>query len=69
MNIKKFLPPEEEPKNAAYHFKDSVMEHVENSNLFNTYLKNNVFKKEFTGTLWAEGPCYIPQRWRLVGEC
>ena len=45
MNIKKFLPPEEEPKNAAYHFKDSVMEHVENSNLFNTYLKNNVFKK------------------------
>ena len=48
------------------HFKDSVMEHVENSNLFNTYIKKNSFKKEFTGTLWAEGPCYIPHKKILV---
>ena len=39
MNAKKFLPPLEEPKNAAYNFKNAVMETVENSNLFNTYIK------------------------------
>ena len=27
----------------VYKFKDFVMEHVENSDLFNSYLKNNEF--------------------------
>ena len=38
MNIKKFLPPEEEPKNAAYHFKNTIMEPVENLDLFNNFI-------------------------------
>ena len=58
MNTKKFLPPLEEPKNAAYNFKNTVMETVENSDLFNTYIKYHKFKQEFSGTLWAEGPLF-----------
>ena len=66
MNIKKFLPPEEEPKNAAYHFKNTIMEPVENLDLFNNFILNHNFKQEFSGTLWAEGPCYIPHKEMLV---
>ena len=67
MNIeKKFLQPEDEPRNAAYHYKNAIMEPVENSKIFNSYIKNINFKKEFTGTLWAEGPCYIPNKDFLV---
>ena len=50
----------------VYKYKDSVMDHVENTILFNSYLKNNDFKQIFNGTLWAEGPCYIPHKDTLV---
>ncbi|PPR49701.1 MAG: Gluconolactonase [Alphaproteobacteria bacterium MarineAlpha5_Bin5] len=66
MNTYKFLPPDQEPKNAAFRYKNVKMEPVENSNLFNSYIKKNIFKKEFTGTLWGEGPCYINQKDILV---
>ena len=46
----------------VYKFKDAIMEPVENSILFNSYLKKNIFEKIFEGTLWAEGPCYIPNK-------
>ena len=50
----------------VYKYKDSVMEHVENTDLFNSYIKTNEFTKVFQGTLWAEGPCYIPHNDMLV---
>ena len=50
----------------VYKYKDSVMEHVENSDLFNSYLKTNIFTQLYDGTLWAEGPCYIPHKDMLV---
>ena len=65
MNKKLYLP-EDDPKNAAYHFKNSIMDNVENTKLFKGYIKNNNFKQVFTGTLWAEGPCYIPHKEALI---
>ena len=66
MNNKNFLPPEQEPNNAAYNFKDMEMDPVENTALFNSYIKNNKFTREFSETLWAEGPSYIPHKKMLV---
>ena len=50
----------------VYKYKDSVMEDVENTDLFNSYLKTSDFKQAYNGTLWAEGPCYIPHNDMLV---
>ena len=50
----------------VYRFKDSVMEHVENTNIFNSYIKLDRFKQIYDKTLWAEGPCYIPRKDMLV---
>jgi gluconolactonase len=60
MNKKKDFSP------TVYKFKDAVMEQVENTNLFKSYIKTNEFKQLFNGTLWAEGPCYIPHKDMLV---
>ena len=60
MNNKKDFSP------TVYKFKDAVMEEVENTDLFNSYLKTTDFKQLFNGTLWAEGPCYIPHKDMLV---
>ena len=60
MKIKKDFSP------TVYKFKDSVMENVENTDLFNSYIKKNEFIQLFSGTLWAEGPCYIPHKDMLV---
>tara|TARA_Y100001970_G_scaffold69243_1_gene88325 strand:- start:3600 stop:4532 length:933 start_codon:yes stop_codon:yes gene_type:complete len=60
MNNKKDFSP------TVYKFKNSKMEDVENTNLFNSYLKKNSFDLIFQGTLWAEGPCYIPKKNMLV---
>ena len=32
---------------------------IENTELFNQYIKKSKVRKIFTGTLWAEGPAYI----------
>ena len=61
MNKMTFLP-EDDPKNASYNFKNLLMDNVENTELFKSYIKNKDFKQQFTGTLWAEGPCYIPHK-------
>ena len=50
----------------VYKYKNSVMDVVENSNLFNSYIKNSNFKQLYDDTLWAEGPCYIPHRDMLI---
>ena len=50
----------------VYKFKNSTMEHVENNNVFNSYIKTDRFKQIYDKTLWAEGPCYIPHKDMLV---
>ena len=60
MNKKKDFSP------TVYKYKDAVMEQVENTDLFNSYIKTTEFKQLFNGTLWAEGPCYIPHKDMLV---
>ena len=50
----------------VYEFKNVQMEEVPNTNLFNSFLKTTKFEQVFNGTLWAEGPCYIPHRDMLV---
>ena len=51
---------------SVYRLRDVEMESVENTNLFETYIKTKEFKKIYNGTLWAEGPCYIPHKDILV---
>ena len=60
MNNKKDFSP------TVYKFKDAVMEQVENTDLFKSYIKTTEFKQLFNDTLWAEGPCYIPHKDMLV---
>ena len=50
----------------VYKFKDSVMEPVEDSTLFKSFIKKKNFKQIYNGTLWAEGPCYVPHKDMLV---
>ena len=50
----------------VYKYKDAVMENVVNTDLFNSYLKKNELNQVFHGTLWGEGPCYIPHNDMLV---
>ena len=50
----------------VYEFKNVQMEEVPNTNLFNSFLKTLKFEQVFNGTLWAEGPCYIPHKDMLV---
>ena len=60
MKIKKDFMP------MVYHFKNIQMDEVENTSIFKSYLKEKDFKKIYNGTLWAEGPCYIPHKEMLV---
>ena len=50
----------------VYEFKNVLMEEVPNTNLFNSFLKTKNFEQVFNGTLWAEGPCYIPHKLSLI---
>ena len=58
-NQKDFMP-------IVYEFMNVEMDKVQNTNLFNSYLKTNRVEKVYTGTLWGEGPCYIPHKDMLV---
>jgi len=58
-NQKDFMP-------IVYEFMNVDMDKVQNTNLFNSYLKTNKVEKVYTGTLWGEGPCYIPHKDMLV---
>ena len=50
----------------VYEFMNVEMDTVQNTNLFNSYLKTNNVERVYTGTLWAEGPCYIPHKDMLI---
>ena len=60
MNKKNLPSAEHDPRNPSYSFKNLENSDIDNSNLFNKYLGNNKLNKIYTGTLWAEGPAYIP---------
>ena len=53
----------------VYEFQNVQMEKIPNTDLFNSFLKTTKFDQVFNGTLWAEGPCYIPHRDMLVWSC
>ncbi len=66
MNKRNLPPANEDPRNPSYMFKNMENETVENSFIFKTYIGDNKLNKIFTGTLWAEGPAYIPHLDTLV---
>ncbi len=66
MSKKKLLPAELDKRNPSYFYKDIQNDYFENTSEFNKYLKDQNFKKVFTGMLWGEGPAYIPHLDTLV---
>ena len=65
MNINT-ISPEDDPRNPSYNYKNIIMDPVENTDLFNSYIKSNSLKQDFKGMIWGEGPCYIPHKKMLV---
>ncbi len=66
MNKSKLISADQDPRNPSYKFKDMENEEVENSNKFNEYVNKNKVIKIFSGTLWAEGPAFIPHLNTLI---
>ncbi len=66
MSNKNLLPANEDNRNPSYHYVNIENENVENQNQFKQYLKTDKINKIYTGTLWAEGPAYIPRLKMLV---
>ena len=66
MNKKELLPADKDPRNPSFSFKNMQNENVQNSKLFNEYVKNNSVEQVFSGSLWAEGPAFIPHLNTLV---
>ncbi len=66
MSDKKLLPADLDPRNPSFAYKNKYNEHVENTDKFNSYVKTSRIKKVFSGTLWGEGPAYIPHLDTLV---
>ena len=57
---KNLLPADQDPRNPSFHYKNIQNDEIENTDKFNDFLNNNEVKQIFTGSLWAEGPAYIP---------
>ncbi len=66
MPANNLLPAELDPRNPSYAYKDKFNEPVDNTDQFSQYLKDDNFKKVFTGMLWGEGPAYIPHLDTLI---
>ena len=66
MNNNKLLQANQDPRNPSYHFKNLTNEDVKNTDVFNSFIKSNILKTIYTGTLWAEGPAFIPHLNTLV---
>ena len=61
MNVSKkdFSPTVKKLKNVP-------MDNIENTDLFESYLKTKNFTQVFDKMLWGEGPCYIPRKDMLI---
>ncbi len=66
MKNKKLLPANEDPRNPSYNFRNLTNKDIDNTKEFNQYIKSTKIKQIYTGTLWAEGPAYIPHLKTLV---
>ena len=66
MKKNNLLPADKDPRNPSYSFKNLHNEEVESSFQFKSYIKSKKIKKIYTGSLWAEGPAYIPHLKTLV---
>ncbi len=66
MNKRNLPPADQDPRNPSYSFKNLENDDITNTILFNEYIKSNKVEKIYTGTLWAEGPAYIPHLKTLV---
>ncbi len=66
MNASKLPPADKDPRNPSYSFKNIENEYFENTDQFEKYIKSKKINKIFTGTLWAEGPAFIPHLDTLV---
>lgn len=56
----------QDPRNPSYKYRHLENENINNTEEFNKFIKKNKLKKIFTGTLWGEGPAYIPNINTLV---
>ena len=61
-----YIEPSDNPKNPSYKYKNLKVDDIENTDLFNSYIIQSDFKQMYKGTLWGEGPCYIPHKKILV---
>ena len=66
MNSQILPAADKDPRNPSYAFKNLENDEVENTFQFNQFINNNKIKKIFTGTLWGEGPAYIPHLKSLI---
>ncbi len=66
MNKTSLPPANNDPRNPSYNFKNLYNADIENTEKFNHYIKNKKLKKIYTGTLWAEGPAYVPHLKMLI---
>ena len=56
----------QDPRNPSYKYRHLENENINNTEEFNKFINKNKLKKIFTGTLWGEGPAYIPNINTLV---
>ncbi len=66
MSTNNILTADKDPRNPSYKFRNMKNKDIENTDEFIKYINNNKIKKIFTGTLWAEGPAFIPHLNKLV---
>ena len=66
MKTENLTPTIQDPRNPSYKYRHLENENVNNTTEFNKFTKKNKLKKIFTGTLWGEGPAYIPNINTLV---
>tara|TARA_A100001011_G_scaffold380294_1_gene447427 strand:- start:2364 stop:3314 length:951 start_codon:yes stop_codon:yes gene_type:complete len=61
------LPPaDQDPRNPSYNYKKIENEDIDNLSKFEGYFKSKKVNKIYSGTLWAEGPAFIPHLKTLV---
>ncbi len=66
MSNLKLPPADKDPRNPSFSYINLENKDVDNTNEFNKYLKSNELNKIYSGTLWAEGPAYIPRLDTLI---
>ncbi len=66
MDQRKLSLAEKDKRNPSFNYVNIKNEDIINSDEFNNFIRDSKVKKLYTGTLWAEGPAYIPNLETLV---